>query len=75
MCLQVIKEVKIKKENHLKVAKKLVEIRMKLGNKISLVFPHKKGYIVIKIQLYHFKKIFTKVSMYRFCLEEWNVQS
>lgn len=33
MCLQVIKEVKIKKENHVKVEKKKLRKRMKLGRK------------------------------------------
>ena len=31
MCLQVIKEVKIKKENHVKVAKKIVEKENETG--------------------------------------------
>ena len=33
MCLQVIKEVKIKKENHVKVEKKKLRKRMKPGRK------------------------------------------
>lgn len=60
MCLQVIKEVKIKKENHVKVEKKKLRKRMKLGRKKEQTWFSYTQKLENNTNLHHFKIILCK---------------